>query len=211
MTGSIAQAGRRALRDGWWAAAERRPSPNCDLRPPGCGVELVVIHGISLPPGEYGGPWIDALFRNTLDCNAHPWFARLEGLRVSSHLLIRRDGRAVQYVPFQLRAWHAGASAYQGRRACNDFSVGVELEGRDAEPYASVQYETLYRLLRDLLRAFPDITPARVVGHADVAPGRKTDPGQAFDWAGVRRCLEIEYRKLRGMRSFRGSNPGART
>jgi AmpD protein len=169
--------------------ARQMPSPNCDARPPGTVVDLVVIHGISLPPGEYGGPWIDALFMNCLPPDAHPYFAALAGLRVSSHLLIRRDGELVQYVPLYLRAWHAGASEWQGQAACNDYSIGIELEGTDASPYEPAQYRRLAGVLAALLRAQPAITPERIVGHSDVAPGRKTDPGIAFDWPGLRSRL----------------------
>lgn len=159
-----------------------RPSPNCDDRPSGSTVDLVVVHGISLPPGEFGGPWIDRLFTNRLDPHAHPYFGEIHGLRVSSHLLVRRDGTAVQFVPLHRRAWHAGLSSYRGREQCNDYSVGIEVEGTDALPYEPVQYETLARLLQAIMERFPAVTPARVVGHADVSPGRKSDPGPAFDW-----------------------------
>jgi AmpD protein len=158
-------------------------SPNCDARPDGEDISLIVIHGISLPPGEYGGPWIDALFTNQLDPEAHPYFANMAGLRVSSHLLIRRDGEVVQYVPFTARAWHAGDSCYQDRGACNDFSIGIELEGQDGEPYAAIQYERLAAVIDELVKAFPGLSHERIVGHCDIAPGRKTDPGPAFDWA----------------------------
>jgi AmpD protein len=158
-------------------------SPNCDARPDGEDISLIVIHGISLPPGEYGGPWIDALFTNQLDPAAHPYFADMDGLRVSSHLLIRRDGEVVQYVPFTERAWHAGDSCYRERGACNDFSIGIELEGQDGEPYAAIQYERLAAVVDELVKTFPGLSHERIVGHCDIAPGRKTDPGPAFDWA----------------------------
>ena len=158
------------------------PSPNCDRRPPGTVIDLIVIHGISLPPGEFGGPWIDALFQNRLDPDAHPYFQGLRGLHVSSHLLIRRDGSLTQYVAFHQRAWHAGQSRFQGRPRCNDFSIGIELEGTDALPYSDRQYARLAAAVRALRDAYPAITDARIVGHADIAPGRKTDPGPAFDW-----------------------------
>lgn len=162
--------------------ARQVPSPNCDDRPAGATPELVVLHGISLPPGEFGGPWIDALFTNCLDCDAHPYFDALRGLRVSSHLLIRRDGELVQYVPLHRRAWHAGVSRFRGRQRCNDFSVGIELEGEDERAYADVQYQRLEALLTALFDAYPGLVPERVVGHCHVAPGRKSDPGPAFEW-----------------------------
>lgn len=157
-------------------------SPNCDERPPGLPISLIVVHGISLPPGDYGGPWIDAFFSNTLDSGAHRYFREIADLRVSSHLLIRRDGELVQYVPFSKRAWHAGQSCFQGREACNDFSIGVELEGQDEEPYTDIQYRQLAAIVTLLRRHFPAIDTDAVVGHCDVAPGRKSDPGIAFDW-----------------------------
>lgn len=166
----------------WLSDVRRVVSPNCDERPDTEDISLVVIHGISLPPGEYGGPWIEALFTNRLDCTAHPYFADMAGLRVSSHLLVRRDGELVQYVPFTRRAWHAGESCHDGRSACNDFSIGIELEGQDDEPYTSVQYERLAEVIKTLQQAFPRITRERIVGHSSIAPGRKTDPGPAFDW-----------------------------
>ena len=174
------------------AAARQVESPNCDDRPVGIVVDLVVVHGISLPPGEFGGPWIDALFTNTLPEGAHPEFAALAGLRVSAHALIRRDGEIVQYVPFHRRAWHAGQSHWSGRSGCNDFSIGVELEGTDRTAYESLQYVRLSRLVAALARAYPGVSIERVVGHSDVAPGRKTDPGPAFDWPLLRALLRFE-------------------
>jgi AmpD protein len=162
--------------------ARQVDSPNCDDRPPGQAPELVVVHGISLPPGEFGGHWIDALFTNTLPADAHPYFATIAALRVSAHVLVRRDGSPVQYVPFDRRAWHAGASQWRGRERCNDFSIGIELEGTDATAYAPAQYQTLAQLVAALCRAYPSLVPEAVVGHSDVAPGRKSDPGIAFDW-----------------------------
>jgi AmpD protein len=167
-------------------------SPNCDDRPPGQAPELVVVHGISLPPGEFGGPWIDALFTNALPQDAHPYFATLAGLRVSAHLLVRRDGTAVQYVPFQRRAWHAGASQWRGRERCNDFSIGIELEGTDATAYAPVQYAVLAQVVAALCRAYPTLSADALVGHSDVAPGRKSDPGIAFDWPLLRALLRYD-------------------
>lgn len=164
-------------------------SPHCDARPPGSTIDLLVIHGISLPPGEFGGPWIERLFLGTLPAEVHPYFAGIRGLRVAAHLLVRRNGELLQFVPFTLRAWHAGVSSFRGRTACNDFSIGIELEGTDQLAYTDAQYSKLALLSRLLMAAYPGITPARIVGHSDVAPGRKTDPGPAFDWLRLRRAL----------------------
>jgi N-acetyl-anhydromuramoyl-L-alanine amidase len=174
------------------AGARWTSSPNCDARPQPGDISLLVVHGISLPPGEFGCPWIDDLFLNRLDPNGHPYFAEIAGLKVSSHLLIRRNGELVQFVPLHLRAWHAGQSSFGGRERCNDFSIGVELEGTDDVSYAPAQYQALSALSRELMRAFPAITPDRIVGHCDIAPGRKTDPGTAFEWARFRRLLSEE-------------------
>ena len=163
--------------------ARQVASPNCDDRPPGCVPELLVVHGISLPPGDFGGGWIDALFTNRLDAAAHPYFREIDGLTVSAHAMIRRDGEFVQYVPFHRRAWHAGRSTYEGRERCNDFSIGIELEGTDELPYDDRQYRQLARLFHALRAAYPRLDASRIVGHSDIAPGRKTDPGPAFDWA----------------------------
>ena len=172
--------------------ARQEPSPNCDERPHGVEPDLIVVHGISLPPGEFGGPWIDQLFTNALPPDGHPYFAEVAGLRVSSHLLIRRSGEVVQYVPFQRRAWHAGVSAWAGRERCNDYSIGIELEGSDHLPYESTQYAMLARVIAVLCRSYPCLTPDRVVGHSDIAPGRKTDPGPAFDWPRLRSLVQFE-------------------
>lgn len=145
-------------------------------------VDLLVIHNISLPPGVFGGPWIEDLFLNRLDPEAHPYFPAIADLRVSAHLLIRRAGELVQFVDLRERAWHAGASIFAGRANCNDFSLGIELEGTDAMPFTDAQYRCLIRVTQEILRAFPAIAPGRIVGHADIAPGRKTDPGPCFDW-----------------------------
>ena len=169
-------------------------SPHFDARPAGTVTDLIVVHGISLPPGEFGGPWIDRLFTNTLPADApevHPFFATVMSLEVSSHLLIRRDGAYVQYVPFHLRAWHAGASNYCGRERCNDFSIGIEMEGSDELPYEPAQYRALSNAIHALCRAYPSLSPERVAGHSDVAPGRKTDPGPAFDWPRLRALLRL--------------------
>jgi AmpD protein len=161
-------------------------SPFFDARPAGIRPDLIVLHGISLPPGEFGGPWVARLFTGNLPADAHPEFRERASLRVSAHLLVRRDGDVVQFVSFNDRAWHAGKSSWQGREACNDYSIGIECEGTDEVPYADRQYDTLRRLLPMLMAAYPTITPDRIVGHSDVAPGRKTDPGPSFEWARVR-------------------------
>lgn len=157
-------------------------SPHADARPAGSAIDLLVIHAISLPPDHFGGPWIDDLFMGRLDCSAHPYFETLRGVRVSAHLCITRDGEVTQYVPFDQRAWHAGDSAFEGRTRCNDFSIGIELEGGDDHPYTDPQYAVLGRVCDALIRAYPDLSTQRIVGHADIAPGRKTDPGPYFDW-----------------------------
>jgi N-acetyl-anhydromuramoyl-L-alanine amidase len=157
-------------------------SPNFDARPAGVKTDLIVVHGISLPPGKFGGPWIDHLFTNTLPADVHPYFAEIQGLRVSSHLVIARKGKVTQYVKFTDRAWHAGKSSYRGREACNDFSIGIELEGTDTEPYTLRQYLVLAKVVAALCAAYPSLSKSRVVGHSDIAPGRKTDPGPAFSW-----------------------------
>jgi N-acetyl-anhydromuramoyl-L-alanine amidase len=167
------------------------PSPNFDERPPPSTIDLIVVHGISLPPGQYGGPWIDRLFTNSLPANEHPYFATIATLTVSTHLLIRRDGQCVQYVPFHKRAWHAGQSSYRGRERCNDFSIGIELEGADTEPYEPAQYRALTEAIIDLCAAYPSLSVKRVVGHSDIAPGRKTDPGGAFDWPRLNALLRV--------------------
>jgi len=154
-------------------------SPNQDARPPGVEISLVVIHSISLPPGQFGGDAIERLFTNRLDAAAHPYFESIAHLRVSSHFLVRRDGALVRFVPVERRAWHAGASSWRGRSRCNDFSVGIELEGSDDSPFADPQYAALARLLMDLQTRLP---LRDIVGHSDIAPGRKTDPGPQFDW-----------------------------
>jgi N-acetyl-anhydromuramoyl-L-alanine amidase len=171
-------------------------SPNCDSRPPGVPPDLIVVHGISLPPGEFGGPWIDRLFTNTLPPDAHPYFADVAGRRVSAHLCIRRDGTVTQYVPFHERAWHAGPSSYRGRDACNDFSVGIELEGADTVPYEARQYQALAEVVAALCIAYPTLSTARLAGHSDIAPGRKTDPGPAFDWQLARRLIDAAAARI---------------
>lgn len=174
---------------GRMAGATWVPSPNFDERPSGAVPELIVVHGISLPPGEFGGPWIERLFCNALDPDAHPYFATITGLRVSAHLLVRRDGGLMQFVRFHDRAWHAGQSRWRGRERCNDFSIGIELEGVDDRSYEPAQYAALGAACAALLRAYPTLAVDAITGHSDIAPGRKTDPGPAFDWAMFRAAL----------------------
>ncbi|WP_296805734.1 1,6-anhydro-N-acetylmuramyl-L-alanine amidase AmpD [Thiocapsa sp.] len=181
---------------GWLAGAERRPSPSQDDRPPGTDIDLLVIHNISLPPGDFSGDWIDDLFLDCLDPAAHPYFRAIAGLRVSAHLLIRRSGRLLQYVAFEQRAWHAGVSRFAGRERCNDFSIGIELEGTDDIPFTDAQYVRLAECTRRILRRYPAITEDRIAGHAEIAPGRKTDPGPAFDWNRYRSSIRGEGRAV---------------
>ena len=164
-------------------------SPNQDTRPPGATIDLVVVHGIGMPPGEFGGPWVEALFHNRLPPERHPFFASVAALRVSAHIYIPRDGSLVQFVPFHARAWHAGASVWRHRPACNDYSIGIELEGADEVPYEPAQYASLAGLIAALGRAYPTLAADAVTGHSDIAPGRKTDPGPAFDWPLLWRML----------------------
>jgi AmpD protein len=174
---------------GWCQQARRVPSPHHNERAAPDDISLLVVHGISLPPGEFGGPFIDDLFMGRLDPEAHPYFAGIHQLRVSAHCLIRRDGELVQYVPFGERAWHAGVSSWQGREACNDFSIGIELEGTDETPYTEAQYRALVGLTRAISGRYPAITHEKIVGHCDIAPGRKTDPGASFQWDYYRQLL----------------------
>lgn len=174
---------------GWLHDVRRVVSPNCDERPLGAELGLIVVHGISLPPGQFGSGWIDRFFCNDLPPDADPYFATIAGLAVSAHVLIARDGTPTQYVPFTMRAWHAGRSSYCGRTACNDFSVGIELEGADDIPYTGRQYRALAALISALRVAYPSLRPADIVGHSDIAPGRKTDPGPVFEWLRLRRLL----------------------
>lgn len=171
---------------GWLTGARRVPSPNCDERPAGETVRLIVVHAISLPPGEFGGDGIERLFTNTLDPRAHPYYREIQLLRVSAHFLIRRDGGIMQFVPCSLRAWHAGASSWRGSGRCNDFSIGIEMEGDDDSPFEPPQYPALARLIRILQQRYPI---EDIVGHADIAPERKVDPGPHFDWAHLHRLL----------------------
>jgi AmpD protein len=174
--------------DGWVVGVDRRPSPNFDHRPDGAAVTLVVVHAISLPPGVFGGDYIVDFFQNRLDPRAHPYFAGIAAMRVSAHFLIRRDGTLLQFVSCHERAWHAGESCWRGVERCNDFSLGIELEGCDDQPFDARQYGALRRLIRLLRRSFP---VDAVVGHSAIAPGRKTDPGPCFDWS------EIDETKVR--------------
>lgn len=175
--------------DGRISAAEWVPSPNFGPRPTGVDISLLVIHNISLPPGEYGGGYIQQFFRNKLNKDQHPYFAEIAELRVSSHLLIERTGKLIQFVSLYDRAWHAGVSCFAGQENCNDYSIGIELEGCDEEPYSNEQYQRLAEVTSCLLEHFPHMTQERITGHEDIAPGRKTDPGPAFDWPEYRRLL----------------------
>ena len=173
--------------DGWWRGARWVPSPNHGPRPPGAVVDLVVLHSISLPPGRYGGSEVEAFFQNRLDWTAHPFFEQIRGLEVSAHFFVRRDGEVVQCVATDRRAWHAGRSSWQGRDNCNDYAVGIELEGLEGDVFESAQYASLVRLLLALAQRYPAMRA--VAGHEHVAPGRKTDPGPGFDWALLRERL----------------------
>lgn len=168
--------------DGWLTCVSRCPSPNCNARPDTCDVNLLVIHNISLPPEQFGGGFVQQFFCNQLPVDADPYFAQIASLQVSAHCLIDREGQITQFVSFAERAWHAGASSFAGRGNCNDFSIGVELEGSDHTPYSDPQYAALAELTKLLQQHYPRITGERIVGHSDIAPGRKTDPGPAFDW-----------------------------
>ncbi len=164
-------------------------SPHCDDRPDAQDISLLVVHNISLPAGCFGRSYIEALFMGMLDCHVHPDFADLAGLRVSAHVLVRREGEVVQFVPFHHRAWHAGVSTYQGRSGCNDFSIGIELEGTDTWVYTYAQYQRLAEIAALLCQHYPMLSPQHIVGHSDIAPDRKTDPGEAFDWVHFGRVL----------------------
>jgi AmpD protein len=163
-------------------------SPNCDERPDPDDISLIVIHNISLPPNEFGGDGITQLFTNQLDPDEHPYYREISQLKVSSHLLVRRDGELIQYVPFHLRAWHAGESEYCGRERCNDFSIGIELEGTDELPYEDIQYERLNSVIDALCSGYPKLSRKDIAGHCDIAPQRKTDPGPAFEWQRIMRA-----------------------
>lgn len=176
---------------GWYRFAAHLPSPNFGPRPSTATIDLIVLHSISLPPGQYGGPQVAQLFTNQLDWNAHPYFKQMEGLTVSSHFFIRRNGDLQQFVSAQDRAWHAGASHYRGRSNCNDDSIGIELEGIEGDPFDAAQYDTLQALCAALLQAFPI---AHIAGHEHIAPGRKADPGSGFQWAALQQGLGLEAR-----------------
>jgi len=179
------------LDSGWLHNVRHLPSPNCNERPEGLVVDLLVIHNISLPPGEFGTPHVDAFFTNTLDHSIHPYFEGIAHLKVSSHCLITREGEVIQYVPFHKRAWHAGASSFGGREDCNDFSIGIELEGTDFVPFTLVQYQVLAEMVKLIQAAYPAITTDRIVGHSTIAPERKTDPGPAFNWTLLGTLLSV--------------------
>lgn len=179
----------KADQQGWLSSATHIPSPNCNERPDAGDISLLVIHNISLPPGEFSNGCVEQFFCNQLDHSAHPYFQEIEGVEVSAHFLISREGEVVQFVPLPERAWHAGVSCFEGRDGCNDFSIGIELEGTDSEPYSNNQYRSLIALTRTLMQTYPQITRERIVGHSDIAPGRKTDPGPAFDWARFKQAL----------------------
>ncbi|MGR9012217.1 MAG: 1,6-anhydro-N-acetylmuramyl-L-alanine amidase AmpD [Gammaproteobacteria bacterium] len=172
----------------WLTGIPQTPSQNFDERPEPEDISLLVIHCISLPPGEFGNDYIDQLFCNQLDPGEHPYFKDIYQFKVSAHLLIKRDGSCVQYVPFDKRAWHAGKSVYEGRERCNDFSIGIELEGTEFVTYTDQQYTQLAIIIQALLENYPKLSTQRLIGHSDIAPGRKTDPGASFDW---QRLLEL--------------------
>lgn len=169
--------------------ADYIPTSHCDERPKNTEISLLVIHNISLPPNEFGGDYIQYFFTGCLDPNLHPYFADIYQMRVSAHCVIKRDGHIMQFVPFDKRAWHAGVSSFQGIQKCNDYSIGIELEGADHIPYTDVQYQALGTMTKQLMSHYPDITLARIVGHNDIAPGRKSDPGVAFDWPRFRQMI----------------------
>ncbi|MFT5693684.1 MAG: AmpD protein [Oceanicoccus sp.] len=181
----------KVLKDQWLDNVRRVPSNNCNQRPVGAEISLLVLHNISLPAGTFGNRCIEELFTNCLDCHAHPDFSDLEGVEVSAHLLIDRLGEVTQFVPFNLRAWHAGLSHYQGCDNCNDFSIGIELEGVDDKPYTTEQYRSLTDVSLRIMQLLPSITVDTIVGHCDISPGRKTDPGPAFDWKAYLHSLSV--------------------
>lgn len=188
----IAKQKKQMQATGWLQSVRLLPSPNFNERPVNVEIDMLVIHNISLPPGEFGSDNIDAFFCNTLDCDADPYFDILRELRVSAHFFINRAGNVTQYVSLNDRAWHAGKSQWHDCNDCNDFSIGVELEGTDIRPYTDAQYASLTSLTQILMQFFPGITQDRIVGHNDIAPGRKTDPGEAFDWLRFRAALNIK-------------------
>ncbi|MEN0038423.1 MAG: 1,6-anhydro-N-acetylmuramyl-L-alanine amidase AmpD [Cellvibrio sp.] len=178
------------INGGWLDGAEQCASPNFNQRPENAAISLLVVHNISLPPGEFGGGYVQQFFQNKLDASLHPYFSTIAELEVSAHLFIERDGKVTQFVPFEARAWHAGSSSFGGVADCNNYSIGIELEGADDVPYSDAQYLALEKVSRQLMLTYPKLTPERITGHSDIAPGRKTDPGPAFDWQRFRRSLE---------------------
>ncbi len=170
------------IKNGWIEGIQTVPSPNFDARPINCKPTLIVIHCISLPPGEFGGDNVDKFFTNTLKASDHPYFETIHNLTVSSHLLVKRNGKLTQYVSLETRAWHAGKSLYCGQKSCNDFSIGIELEGTEETPYTEQQYRRLHEVISGLIENYPSLSEEHIVGHNEIAPGRKTDPGPAFDW-----------------------------
>ena len=182
--------------EGWLSGATRCLSPNVNERPAGATISLLVIHNISLPPGQFGSGCVQQFFSNQLDCDAHPYFDQLRELQVSAHLLIERDGSLTQFAAFTQRAWHAGESCFEGRENCNDFSIGIELEGTDSSAYTEAQYIALATATASLIQAYPALSVDRIVGHSDIAPDRKTDPGAAFDWGRYRQLLQGEQLSL---------------
>lgn len=174
---------------GWFGEATTLASPNFDVRPAGVDIDLIVVHAISLPPGSFGGGYVEQFFRNRLDPSAHPYFRGIDGMQVSAHLFIDRSGKLTQFVSTHMRAWHCGVSSHAGRSACNDFSVGIELEGCDEQAFSEAQYLRLVPVLSELMNVYRAIGPEAVVGHSDIAPGRKTDPGPNFDWARTHAAL----------------------
>lgn len=180
------------IHQGWFSGARRVPSPNYNARPAEGTIRLLVIHNISLPPEQFGGGYIESFFMNQLDATADPYFKEIAHLEVSSHLLITREGEVVQFVPFDQRAWHAGQSSFQGQDNCNDFSIGIELEGADTLPYTDQQYRVLVDVSQQLMAEYSEIRPETIVGHSDIAPGRKTDPGEAFDWTRFFNGLKLD-------------------
>lgn len=188
----IETSGRPPIQAGWLQWARACPSPNYNQRPANAQVSLLVVHNISLPPDRYGTGWVQAFFCNQLDAGAHPYFASIAQLKVSSHLFIERDGSLTQFVSFDDRAWHAGASCFEGQADCNDFSIGIELEGSDHIAYTEPQYQRLAEVAALLLAQYSELKESRIVGHEDIAPGRKTDPGPAFDWSHFRALLRTQ-------------------
>lgn len=176
--------------DGWLTPARHCLSPNHNSRDPDIDISLLVIHNISLPPGEFGTGCVEDFFCNRLDCSRHEFFEEIQDLRVSAHFLIERTGQVVQFVPTIARAWHAGVSSFEGREACNDFSIGIELEGTDDQPYTDQQYTALNAVTEALMQRHGQITPERITGHSDIAPDRKTDPGPSFEWERYRQTLK---------------------